>query len=516
MSERQPLLSEELPLSPRVSRRHVATVATSIVLVFALCLCGVLALTELNPFHPFQPSSSLGLSESDSRHVSQAFGVRLPDSANPQEEASTQDDNVGTLGQGVSNAHNRRVVTFTVNVACPPIWWKRENEAFWDAGIARVQVVLRSQRQPPPYEFNRGLPGGGLWEELHRVGDTKVFTGTNEIDDTCEYGFVLINNRGEERWEIGGANVRPALMNAECSSKTQAGGNVYHNRLMSTDAGNNTITTIFGGCQAECPIPCKIIALSDESGDNVYSVLERDRDEVWRKAEGHMVDVAAGFDDLWALDASMTTKYTHISSLNESGSGWTAVSVPSSSARTLDVGLEEAYFVATDGKYWSKPADNSGTWNLLPGALRQVGVGKKWMWGVTADGNWAWACELPCVGLGIHHDVPGEIRACEVGLDYVYCVNTDNELYRTDAEVDWIDPATGTRWSYPSHLPSVNVWDRVPGIAAKMASVGEENVWAIDTAGRIKYCALPCNDGNWKQPTGVPEGIIYLDASKFK
>ena len=34
-----------------------------------------------------------------------------------------------------------------------------------------------------------------------------------------------------------------------------------------------------------------------------------------------MVDVAAGFDDLWALDASKNAKYTHISALNEKGSG---------------------------------------------------------------------------------------------------------------------------------------------------------------------------------------------------
>ena len=423
---------------------------------------------------------------------------------------------VAAVGQGVSSDPTmRRAVTFTIDVACPPIWWKRENEDFWDQGIARVQVVQRCATQPPPYEFNRELPGVDLHEELSRVGDTKVFTGTQVMDDTCEYGFVLINNRGEERWEIGGNNVRPALMDAECSSKTQAGGNVYHNRLMSNSPGNTTITTTFGGCNAECPIPCKIIALSDEAGDNIYSVLERDRDEVWRKAEGHMVDVAAGFDDLWALDASKTAKYTHISALNESGSGWTSPSVPGGTARTLDVGLEEAYFMATDGAYYSKPADGSGSWRRLPGAMRQAGVGKSWMWGVTQDGQWVWACELPCTGSGVHHDLPGTVRACEVGLDYVFCVNEDDELYRNDAVVDWIDPATNTRWSYPSHLPSIDTWTKIP-IAAKQVTVGEEYVWIIDTSDKIQFCALPCDDNNWKQPFGVPEGIIYIDASKFK
>ena len=182
-------------------------------------------------------------------------------------------------------------------------------------------------------------------------------------------------------------------VDAECSSKTQAGGNVYHNRLMSNSPGNTTITTTFGGCNADAH-PVQIIALSDEAGDNIYSVLERDRDEVWRKAEGHMVDVAAGFDDLWALDASKNAKYTHISALNESGSGWTSPSVPGGTARTLDVGLEEAYFMATDGA--STQARGQRLVEATPRHMRQAGVGKSWMWGVTQDGQWVWACELPC------------------------------------------------------------------------------------------------------------------------
>jgi hypothetical protein len=115
----------------------------------------------------------------------------------------------------------------------------------------------------------------------------------------------------------------------------------------------------------------------------------------------------------------------------------------------------------------------------------------------------------------VHHDLPGTVRACEVGLDYVFCVNEDDELYRNDAVVDWIDPATNTRWSYPSHLPSIDTWTKIP-IAAKQVTVGEEYVWIIDTSDKIQFCALPCDDNNWKQPFGVPEGIIYIDASKFK
>ena len=424
----------------------------------------------------------------------------------------------GALGQGVmTDPSASREVTFTIDVACPPDWYKDEHRDFFDAGIARVQLVLRSRSQPPPFEFNRELAGyEGLWEELERVGDTKTFTGTKLVDNTVEYGFVLINRRGQELWEIGGANVRPALMGASCSSDTHAGGNVYHNRLMADTPANTTITTIFGGCQPECPIPCKVIALSDEPGDNIYSVLERDRDEVWRKAEGHMIDVAAGYDDLWALDGSGVAKYTHISALNETGSGWTNPSMPAAPT-TIDIGLEEAYTIASSGAYWSKPADGSGSWNRLPGLIRQVGVGKTWMWAVVQDKSWVWACELPCSGSGVHHRLPGTAkpRACEVGLDWAFCVNEADEVYRRSAAVDWIDEATGTRWRYPSHLPSPDVWTRIPSIAAKQVTVGEEYLWAIDTRGIIRFCELPCDDGQWRRPSGVPAGITYIDASKF-
>jgi hypothetical protein len=434
-------------------------------------------------------------------------------------------DSLGKLGQGVSTDPNsRRSVTFNVDVGCPPTWWRTENQAFWDAGIARVQLVLRFAQQPPPFEFNRQLPGGeGLWEELARVGDSKIFTGTKEIDNTCEYGFVLINSLGEERWEIGGSNVRPALMDAECSSKFPAGGNIYHNRLMSNDPANSTIDTIFGGCQAECPIKCKIIALSNEPGDNVYTVLERDRDEAWNKVQGHMVDVAAGFDDLWAIDGAGAVQYTHISSLNASASGWNSQTLPAMSpgvtARTMDVGVEEVYLIATDGNYWKKPADGSGAWQHLPGAIKQAGVGHISMWTVALNRpSLVGATRLPSNGHGVIFNLPGTSlpRQCEVGLEFAYCTNELNEVYKAKADFEMNDPSTGQPWAYPTVPPPDQYWTKLDGIAAKQVTVGEENLWAIDATGGVKFCALPCNTPNWVQPTGVPTGIIYIDASKYK
>jgi hypothetical protein len=46
-------------------------------------------------------------------------------------------------------------------------------------------------------------------------------------------------------------------------------------------------------------------------------------------------------------------------------------------------------------------------------------------------------------------------------------------------------------------------------------TVGEEYLWAIDTRGIIRFCELPCDDGQWRRPSGVPAGITYIDASKF-
>ena len=38
----------------------------------------------------------------------------------------------GSLGQGVSEDPNLvRNVTFSVETACPPQWWKKENSDFW-------------------------------------------------------------------------------------------------------------------------------------------------------------------------------------------------------------------------------------------------------------------------------------------------------------------------------------------------------------------------------------------------
>ena len=413
---------------------------------------------------------------------------------------------------------NSRAVTFTVEAGCPPESFKQAHPEFFENSIVSVKLLTKC----PPQD-------GGDWTftTMNRVPATKQYTVTATVADECEYGFSLVNSLGDEIFEVGGSNVDTPMRNAECIEPVPAGGNLYWNRRMSQHMGSTSIKWAWGHCQEECPILCKIIALSNATENNVYSVLERDKDEIWHRAEGTFKSIHAGYNDLWAVKNDNTVYKSTIDNLNISSSNWQ--SVPSGtlpgSLQSIDVGLEEAYFVRTDNKYYAKPADNSGAWRVMPGGLKQVAVGKQYLYGLThsptnpSTSGWVWACVLPCSGTGIHTDFPEgrTARQCEVSLDYVYCTSETNKVYRMDARLSFFrngHDASGGLWGWPVTRP-VSSWTLIPNIQAKMVTVGDFNVWAIDTEGTVKFCPQPCNDGQWVTPTGVPRGIVYIDASKY-
>ena len=409
---------------------------------------------------------------------------------------------------------NPRVVTFTVDAGCPPTDYKARHQGFFNSSIVGMRLVTKCD-----YDLdNEFKTGAASSMTMTRVGQTKTFTGSKVVHNDCEYGFVLENEDGAELFEIGGNNIDPAI-SGDCDGAIHAGGNVYHNRVMSKTPTATAITTIWGGCGEACPILCKILALSTETGDNVYSVLERDSDEAWVKAEGHFNTIHAGYNDLWASKTDKTIYHSTIDSLDPTNSGWTQ-QTGYGTLKAIDVGLESV-FMAKDsnvnGNWASKNADGSGSWNMIPGVMHSFAVGKRWLWGITWDQQWVWACELPCRSSGIHTQFPeSQIRQCEVSLEYAYCTSGTDKVYRADAEISWYkNGVSGARWGWPDNRPA-SVWTEIPNIAAQMVTVGDEKVWAIDTSGNIKFCVQPCSTGAWVSATGVPDGIVYIDASKYR
>jgi len=51
----------------------------------------------------------------------------------------------------------------------------------------------------------------------------------------------------------------------------------------------------------------------------------------------------------------------------------------------IDVGYTEAWGVTKDHRIWKIPADASGSWTRIPGQLKHVSVGARWVWGVAPN-----------------------------------------------------------------------------------------------------------------------------------
>jgi len=412
---------------------------------------------------------------------------------------------------------NRRLVTFTVDAACPPDAFKARNAKFFEHSVVGASVYTKC---PPQL--------GGRWTRtaLTNIPTTKQYTGTAMVANDCEYGFILKNSKGKELYEIGGSNVDRPLRGAPCAGPTHAGGNKYWNRHMSRLPYNTTVTWAWGRCSVECPILCKILALSNEDEDNVYSVLERDKDEHWHRAEGHFATIHAGYTDVWASKSDKTMYRTQLGELNETNSHWVPQAGPSGSTLlALDIGLEEVWYLNTGNQVRTTKTDGSAGWTNVPGSLRGVALGKRWVWALTTSGGYVWASDLTDGGggrSGIHHNFPENngVKQCEVSLEYVFCVSNSNKVYRTGALLTWfkngVDDSDG-RWGWPNNIRPASVWELVPNVLASMVTVGDENVWVIEkNTGTIKFCPQPCATGAWVVPTGVPTGIVYIDASKYK
>ena len=75
--------------------------------------------------------------------------------------------------------------------------------------------------------------------------------------------------------------------------------------------------------------------------------------------------------------------------------------IPNAQLTQLSVGDTEVWGIGGANDIW-KSAVGSNTFSSVPGSIKQVSIGKSWVYGLTPDGigydNQVWRCKLPCTG----------------------------------------------------------------------------------------------------------------------
>ena len=219
------------------------------------------------------------------------------------------------VGQDLAARENARDVRFEVDTRCPPDDYLERHADFFARKIVKVTMVDKCAGETGwNWEFNLGNP-----ETAHEMSEYEgrrrgVWHASVRVDNRCEYGFVLTNELGEKRWEIGGDNVDTPLEDKGCSSEEVVGGNgnVYNNRLMRDWPDSDAIRWAWGRCLSHCPATSRLYAVQRERSrwrlESVHrsrAVLDEPKlDSSQRRRAGRLGGIRRRLD----RDASLATR----------------------------------------------------------------------------------------------------------------------------------------------------------------------------------------------------------------
>ena len=142
--------------------------------------------------------------------------------------------------------------TFTVDVGPCAITsdLRARNYKFFKNGgqVTGARIVRHNFRKPVFFEWKQALE---MTEEPNQPEYSKKFTLTTDKVD-FEYGFALVNQRGEYIYEIGKKTAPIGSANPfGCVQKY----GLYFNRVRTMDANPSSVNFVFGSCNAECKPP---------------------------------------------------------------------------------------------------------------------------------------------------------------------------------------------------------------------------------------------------------------------
>ena len=448
------------------------------------------------------------------------------------------------VGQHLAARENARDVRFEVDTRCPPDDYLERHADFFARKIVKVTMVDKCAGETGwNWEFNLRNP-----ETAHELSEYEgrfrgVWHGSVRVDNRCEYGFVLTNERGEKRWEIGGDNIDTPLEEKGCSSEEVVGGNgnEYNNRLMRDWPDSDAIRWAWGRCLSQCPATSRLYAVqrSDHDGvSNLYTARERystNRD--WTRVNGVARVVSAGYEDVWietlpTMGVASGRAHATIHDMDENATAtpWRSPENFENPAlaggRWLEVGREHTWFVSSLGETWRASGTHGNRefvkMNMQVPYAAQVFEAGDWVWVTAWFRQPIAACRIPCdsdnsprVERMPFPGRPGRPLRCSATDADIYCVGNDRKVYRASTNLTTTDD-DGKEYTF-SYAPPISMWTEVPlpsdGVNFVAASL--RNIWIVDDGGDVKRCSSPC-DGNWLPVPGLPAGKIGgIFAGKF-
>lgn len=149
----------------------------------------------------------------------------------------------------------------------------------------------------------------------------------------------------------------------------------------------------------------------------------------------------------------------------------------------IDVGDDEVWGVNSRYVIYKRPADGTGRWQRISGALKHVSAsGNGYIWGVSKNDD-IFKCRKPCLGKWIH--IGGKLKQIDGGHKYVYGVSGANDVYTM-----LVDGTGG--------------WRRIAGQKLKYVTAsGTDDIFGVNIQNQIFRCKKPCVQGEFEKMTTV-------------
>ena len=171
-----------------------------------------------------------------------------------------------------------------------------------------------------------------------------------------------------------------------------------------------------------------------------------------------MAGLAVGKMWSWGITLSGTVYscHRHYPALTESHDGWV---LRSGTMAQLDVGETEVWGVYSTGQVFRRPVDTTGDWTQVTGTMDKVWVGDAFAWGIR--GTQLYCCRTSTASpvAWTLVDNPNQLTQLDVGSEEVWGVTTAGNIYRMSAS-------------------GAGSWDSVDGNVTKI-TVGENYAWAL-------------------------------------
>jgi len=217
---------------------------------------------------------------------------------------------------------------------------------------------------------------------------------------------------------------------------------------------------------------------------------------------GNLVQISAGFFDVWALASNGTVWAEHIAGAPDS---WQLVSAPTLTSISVGKGyvwgLNGTTVYSTSIPYgWSFNANNG--WTQRSGSMTQISVGETAVWGVNASGQ---VYTRPLDGSGSWTQVAGTMDKVFAGDNFIWGIRGSTISYSPTSSISWtavnnpnnitqLEVGSEEVWGvnaggqiYRRSVSGIGDWDAVsnPGVNLTSITVGENYVWGL--AGNTPY-----------------------------